>query len=367
MSDQELEKKVKPEELIQAEKFMEEGEFNKALKLLNVFDKKNGIQHYDKLSCYQLKGQLLIWQGKYKEVIKISEDMYRFSQLYDYKLKSIDSLVLLSHIYTYQHDDDKALNIIKQAEKLLKEISQESSEALLDRGAHLIYCKGLIFAHKGDSVRALEYLKRSLSLREEIGNKQEIAQSLYSIAVFLAHNGKFVRAFDILKRSLTLATESNCLFYVGLCLNSIGSIYLWKGKFNRGLVNYKKSLAIFKKINNKLVISGLFNNISEIYDLKGELNRALEYLEHSLAMIEDIEVGRIKTTNLDTAIQIALEINDVKRAKKYFQKLKEINNKEDNKEINIIYIYNKALILKSSLLKSDQIRAKVLGNFMIYV
>ena len=148
MGKQELEKKVKPKEFIQAEKYIEEGEFDKALKLLNIFDKKNGIRHHDKLSCYYLKGQLLIWQGKYEEAIKISEEMYRLSQLYDYKLQSIDALVLLSHIYTYQYDDDKALNIIEQAEKILKKISLESPEPLLGRKAHLLYCQGLIFYHK---------------------------------------------------------------------------------------------------------------------------------------------------------------------------------------------------------------------------
>jgi tetratricopeptide (TPR) repeat protein len=358
MGEQELEKNVKPEELIQAEKLVEEGEFDKALKLLNTFDKKNRTPYNDKLSCYHLKGQLLIWQGKYEEAINISEEMYKFSQLYHYKLKSIDALILLSHIYSYQYDDDRALNIIKQAERLLKEISQESTKVFLDREAHLTYCKGLIFAHKGDLARALECLERSLTLREEIDNKQEIAQSLWTIARILTYNGKIDRAFDILERSLTVATESNSLFYIGAILNTIGTIYAWKGKVNRGLVNYEKSLAIFKKINNRLVINGLLNNISATYYQKGELNQALEYLDHGLALVEDVRIGRLNVNILDTAIQITLEINDIKRTREYFQKLEDINDREDNEEINYIYLCNKALILKSSSLKNDQIRAR---------
>ncbi|MFW9941551.1 MAG: tetratricopeptide repeat protein [Candidatus Thorarchaeota archaeon] len=358
MGEQELDKNVKPEELIQAEKKFEEGEFDKALKLLNIFDKKRGIHYYDKLSCYHLKGQLLIWQGNYEEAIKISEEMYKFSQLYDSKLKSIDALILLSHIHTYSYEDDKALNIIEQAEKLLKKISQESSKIFLGREAHLIYCKGLIFAHKGDLVRALEYLERSLTLREELGNKQEISQSLWTIARVFSYNGKFDRAFDILERSLPVATESNSLFYVGVILNTIATIEFWEGKLNRGLANYEKSLTIFKKINNKLIISGLFNNISGIYYQKGELDRALDYLDQGLALVEDLKIGRLKTNILDTAIRIALEINDVKRVQEYFQELEEINDQEDNEEINLIHLYNKALLLKSSSLKSDQIRAR---------
>ncbi|MFX1289961.1 MAG: tetratricopeptide repeat protein, partial [Promethearchaeota archaeon] len=217
----------------------------------------------------------------------------------------------------------------------------------------------LIFAHKGDLVRALEYLERSLTLREELGNKQEISQSLWSIGRILTYDGKIVRAFDILERSLTLATKSNSLFYVGAILNTIGTIEsFWEGKINRGLANYEKSLAIFKKINNNYAISGLLNNISGIYDRKGELNRALDYLDQSLAFVEVLKIVRPKINILDTAIQISLEIGDVKRAQEYFQKLDEINDQEDNEEINFIHLYNKASLLKLSSLKSDQIRAR---------
>lgn len=358
MGDPELEKEVKAEELIQAEKLIEEGKFDRVLKLLKIFDKKNSISNHDKLSCYHLRGQLLIWQGKYEEAIKICEEMYTFSQLCDYKLKSIDSLILLSHIYTYQHEDDKALNLVEKAEKLLKTISQESPELFLGREAHLLYCQGSIYFHKGDLTRALEYLERSLTLREEIGYKQEIAESYYTIARVLTYNGNFDRALNTLKRSLKLATESNSLFYIGLCYNTLGVIDIYKGKVNRSLANFEKALAIFKKFKNKKVISGLLNNMGGIYILKGEMNQALEYLEQSLELEKNFDIGYLKFSTLDTAIQIALEINDINRAQEYFQALEKINDQEDNEVINFVYLYNKALMLKASSRKSDQTKAK---------
>jgi tetratricopeptide (TPR) repeat protein len=356
MGEQELEKKVKPKELIQAEKLIEKGEFDKAKKLLIIFEKKKRIHNFDKLSCYYLRGQLLIWQGQYDKVINLSDEMYSLSRLHDYNLQSIDALILISYVYIYQNNDDKALKIMEEAEKLLNEISQESTNTLLQREAHFLYCHGLIYFHKGDVVRSLEYLERSATIRKKIGKKQEIAQSLWTIARILAYNGKLDRAFNILERSLTLAMESKSIFYIGLSHNSIGVIYLWKGELNQSIVHFEKSLAIFKKINNERIITGIQNNMAEMYYLKGESNRALEYLEQILAFNEDI--GRLKTNILDTAIHISLESNNVKRAQDYFKDLEEINDQEDNEEINYMYLYNKALILKSSSLKSDQIRAR---------
>ncbi|MFX1365957.1 MAG: tetratricopeptide repeat protein [Promethearchaeota archaeon] len=358
MGEQELEKKLKPEELVYAENFVEEGEFDKALKLLNIFEKKKNILYHDKLSCYHLMGQILIWKGNYEEAIKISEEMYNISQLYKYELQSIDALILLSHIYTYQYNDDMALDKINQSENLLEKVSKESSEILLKREAHLFYCKGLIYFHKGNIDQAFEYLERSLILRKELGNKQEIAESLYSMARILAYNGEFDRAFNILEHSLTFATESKSIFYMGLNYNTLGVIYLWKGKINQSLKNFEKSLAIFKKVKNNLVICGLLNNISEAYYLKGNLNQALNCLEHSLLLENDIDIGHLKISTLDTAIQFALEIKDTNRALEYFHELEKINDQEDSKKIKFIYLYNKALILKSSSLNSNQIRAR---------
>ncbi|MFX1349351.1 MAG: tetratricopeptide repeat protein, partial [Promethearchaeota archaeon] len=358
MGELELKKKSKPKEITQAEKYIEKGEFDKALKLLNIFDKKVGIQEHSKLSSYHLKCQLLIWQGRYKEAIKISEEMYRLSQLYDYKLQSIDALILLTHIYTYQFDDDKVLNLIDQAERLLKLIPQESTELRLRREAHLLYCQGLTFYHKGNKASALEYLERSAALREEIGNKQELAESLYSYGRILARDGEIDRALEYVERSLTLATESNNLFYKGMSYNTIGIISVFKGKIELCLAYLEKSLAIFKKIKNKYVIGGLLINLCETNYSKGDLKRALEYLEKNLVIASEIDIKRLKVNSLDTAILLALEINDIKHAEEYLQDIENINNQEDSEEINFIFLYNKALILKMSSLKSDQIRAK---------
>jgi tetratricopeptide (TPR) repeat protein len=358
MGELELEKKIKPEEIIQAVKYIEEGVFDEAIKLLNIFTKKNGISHYDKLSCYHLWGQILFWQGKHEEAIKISEEMYRLSQLYDYKLQSIDALILLSHNYTYTFQDDKALKIIEQAKNLLKKISQEPSEVILAREAHLFYCQGLTFIHKSDFTQAFKYLERSATLREFLGNKQELAESLYSIGRFLTRDGKKKRGLEYVERSLALATESNNLFYKGVSYNTIGVINAFEGKINQSIANLERSLAIFKKIKNKSVIAGLLTNLSETYYLKGDITRALDYLEQSLAIDKEIDVEHLKLSSLDTGIHFALELNDINRARKYFQEIERIHDLEDSEETDFIYLYNKALILKSSSLKSEQIRAK---------
>ncbi len=357
MDDRNLKSKIKYQEFIQAEKWIKQAEFDKALKLLHNFEKKSNIDNYDKFSCYYLKGKLLIWQGRYEEAIKTSQELFKLSQLFGYDLQSIDALILLTHIYAYRFEDDKALETIKKIENMLKKVSNVSPVLLFRRKAHLFYCQGIIDFHKDNLDRALGNLERSIALREEIGDKQDLAESFYTLGRFHAYNGKFDRALEYVERSLSLAKESKCMFYLGLSYNTLGTISMFKGKLDQGLMNFEKSLAIFKKIKNILVIGGLYNNMSIAYDLKGESRRALEYLEQSIAIDKTIDIERLKINTLDTAIQMALEINDVNRAQLFFQDLKKIKNQQEDEQINFIYLYNKALLLKSSSHKSDQIRS----------
>ncbi len=351
---------AKPKEFVQVENFIEEGEYDKALELLDFFEKKIGIQHYDKLSCYHLKGQLLIWQGRYDEAIKTIEVMYNLAKSYDYTLQLIDALILLTHIYTYQYKHDKVIKIILEIEKLFKTIPQDSLSFLIGKKAHLLYCQGLVSFHEGDSIKAFDYLEGSIALRERVDNKQELAESLYSTGRFLVYDGELDRGLKLVERSLKIAKESKNMFYVGLCYNTIGGINFYRGNIDKSLEYCEKSLVIFKKIKNRLVIGGLFNNLSGLYQIKGDFVRALEYIEKSLEIDKSINIEPLKISTLDTAIQIAIEINDITRAQIYFQDLEKINNQESNENVNLIYLYNKALILKSSSLKSDQIKASEL-------
>ncbi|KKL58744.1 hypothetical protein LCGC14_2222280, partial [marine sediment metagenome] len=63
MDEEQLIEKKKPEEVIRAEKFIEEGKLDEALTLLKNYEQKEGLNHYDKASCHLLQYQILFWQG----------------------------------------------------------------------------------------------------------------------------------------------------------------------------------------------------------------------------------------------------------------------------------------------------------------
>ncbi|KKL82894.1 hypothetical protein LCGC14_1980170, partial [marine sediment metagenome] len=78
MNDQKV--KEKPEEFSRAEQLSDEGKLDDTLTLLNNYEQKEGLTRYDKASCHLLQCQILFWQGKYKELIKLAEQAYKESE-----------------------------------------------------------------------------------------------------------------------------------------------------------------------------------------------------------------------------------------------------------------------------------------------
>jgi len=83
---------------------------------------------------------------------------------------------------------DEASDLIKQGEELIKTIPQELTKAYKQREAYLALIKGWFYTRKRshkDADLALKHLEHSLALREELGIKHEIAESLTHLAFAL--------------------------------------------------------------------------------------------------------------------------------------------------------------------------------------
>ncbi len=126
MNDQKV--KEKPEELIRAEKLIDEGKLDEAHTLLNNYEQKEGLTYHDKASCHLLQCQIPLWQGKYKELIKHAEQTHKESEGLENSFLKVDSLLLMVPALTRFGKFDEAFDLITQGEELITTIPQELSK-----------------------------------------------------------------------------------------------------------------------------------------------------------------------------------------------------------------------------------------------
>jgi len=352
-------------QLIQAEKLIEACKLDEALEILNDLVQLEGNNIQQKVSYQLRKGQILLWQAKYEEAIRLGKEIFKENQKLNKKLHSVDGLILVVRGLIVAEKLDDVLVIIEQAESILKSISQLSQNDLMQRKVHITVYRGWIYFQKGDIELAQKCMKWTIGLQKELGITPQIILAHITMAMIMNFaKSEFNLALEYIKKAMSLAVEIKNHFWIALSHLEFGNIYGDIGEFDLSIEHSTKSLIIFKKINSKKWIATLLNNIGYTKGIIGEYDLALEYLEQSLNLYEQVASMAIEGC-LDSLIFVSLEKGDIVRAKQYFQRLEILYNQKKDRNIRLLYLYNKALISKLSSRIRDKAKAEELFKQVI--
>ena len=348
----------KPKELSDVGQLIDKGKLEEALQKLNKLEEKEDLTSYDKISCHILKSSLKFELGNYKDALKFAEQACRESQeLRDY-LHLFDAYNVKTFVIHWGFGwTDKALDLIAKSEDLLKTLSQEPPIELKKREAFLAFNKGYAYLEKCDMTSAIENMKRSLKLREEIGNEKEIGLSFGQLGAFyLLYKGDWNQALKYNEKAYELARKTDFKYLISLSLWRFGLLYDIKGDLARSLKYFKQSLELSKEMNHKFLITEGFHGIGWIYQGQGDFDRALEYYEKCLEIKE--EMGQDEFSVLDTLFYLCIIKKDLGRAQHYFDRMKQLQDQEKAWLVEIFLRLDKALLMKMSPIASKQAKAK---------
>lgn len=349
-------------ELIKARKLIDDGKLDEAITLLNNYQQKEGLNRHDKSSAHLLQCQILFWQGKLKELIKNTEEMYEESKDLEVNFSIVDNLFIMIYALITMDMLDNVFDLIKQGEELLELIPQKLTKAYKQREAYLAFIKGCYYNRKRNpdyADLALKYLGNSLLIREELGIQNEISESLKQIAWnLLIFKGEMNRALKYGKQSLILAKENRNKYYIASSFHVLGLIYASLGDYDGCIEVNEKGLALFKELNNKYGMTLILNNLSFDYKMKGDLDHALECIEQAMRLNRDLGALRTLVVNHDFLIQILIERGDLERAQQSLNEFKRLNTQLKSKSLGLWYLLDKALLLKVSLNAHDRGKAE---------
>jgi CHAT domain-containing protein/tetratricopeptide (TPR) repeat protein len=146
---------------------------------------------------------------------------------------------------------------------------------------------GNVHYFQDDYAQALDYYQRSLKLSEEAGNKQDIAGGSMNIGTINALRGNYVQALDYFQKALKMAEELGNKQLIASAFNSVGNIYKAQGAYAQALESYQKSLKLAEETRHTLLIGHLLNNIGNVYQSQRNAVQALEYHGKSLKLAEE--------------------------------------------------------------------------------
>jgi len=103
------------------------------------------------------------------------------------------------------------------------------SKGVKKQMADALGTQGVSLQNRGDYASAIDYYTRSLTIREEIGDKQGTASSLNNIGSNYHEQGNYASAIDYYTRSLTIYEELENKKGIASSLGNIGLIYYEHG------------------------------------------------------------------------------------------------------------------------------------------
>ncbi|MFX1569110.1 MAG: tetratricopeptide repeat protein [Promethearchaeota archaeon] len=351
-------------ELTRAEQLFDDGKLEKALEILNDETQYQGLNPQQKSYFQNLKGFVLTYLNHSEEVIKLGEHIFNEGQKLNEHLQSFDGLYFNIVGLSIYEKYDEAKRIIEKAESEFKLLSNLSKKVMIQRKARLNLLKAFIHYNEGNLDLAERYLEWTFNLQKELGTSFEIVWANAILGqIMLLGKRRTNFAMEYFQKALSLAKEIKFNHYwLGMCYGFIAITYQTTGEIDKSLEHYFKALKVTKGFKSSQWTAALYNNIGNTYLEMGEYDLALEYLEKNLN-IKEIQPSFYRAGIggcLDSLIYVALEKGDIKLAQKYFQHLEIIHNQTSDSQLDFIYKYNKALMLKRSSRIRDKVKAEEL-------
>jgi tetratricopeptide (TPR) repeat protein len=195
----------------------------------------------------------------------------RIENSYSNDTAIIKTLNSLGYEY-YSIKPDSTLLSAERAADLSRRINYKIGEGAAYNVA------GIGYWVNGELDKAMEYHLKSLKIREDIGDKNGIAQSLSNIGMLC--NGE--QALEYYNKSLRITDEIGDERGSGATAQKIGIIYWNKGEYDKALSYYEKSLKVAKKFDDRKVIAAGLTNIGMVFGKKGEIAKELKYFFEGL-------------------------------------------------------------------------------------
>ncbi|MFQ5980583.1 MAG: tetratricopeptide repeat protein [Candidatus Heimdallarchaeota archaeon] len=318
--------------LWRAEKLMRQGNVDAARPLIDALEKEAAaLPSEAHLTWKLLKSHLLITTGDFEASHQLAEAVQQASLERGQPLQAVDAGIVMAEALEELGKFAEDANAIAEGEQLLTTVTDEPPGALAQRKASFIHLRGRNCLFKGEMDQALVYFQQSLTIRQELGTKHDIAVSLRNIGVMHGYKGDVEQALAYHQEALKLFQEVGNKYRVAWCLTNIGGYHQEKGEFEHALEYAQQGLALFQELGNKKMVAYSLGGVGGIYSAKGELTRALDYFQQQLAIAEELGSKRLLSDCLAAIGRLYLHRGDVDRALEYAQQYLAIGQELDNK------------------------------------
>jgi tetratricopeptide (TPR) repeat protein len=187
---------------------------------------------------------------------------------------------------------------------------------------------GVVSWRCGELANAMEYFRRSLAIRKELGDRQAVADALNNLGIIFWRLGDLKQAEEHYRWSFDIRQEIGDPREIAMSLTNLGIVYWQRGELAKAEKFLQRSLALKKTIGDPQTIAESRYQLVQTFLLQNALEAASTEVEelsqlHEANQLPDITVkyclanGRLKqkTRNFASAL------NQFERAKRLAEEI----------------------------------------------
>ncbi len=365
-------------QFIQIEELSNQGKYEEALKEISIIEQSGQMPDNDLLTVKYLKSNLYNNLMKHEDALEVTRQLQEESKALGNHLRELDAIINAIKAFQGLNKVDQGMEKVVEGEKLVEELSQKSLTGVKERKASIFLAKGRLYYDRKELDLAQNSFKESLSLREELEDKEGIAWAQYHLGLVDKNKEEFDQALELLQDCLHVFNTIGNRLGIAWSNYQLGAGHLWKGDLNIAQEYLQKSLDIFEEIRSSSGIAWSTNRLGVAHNYKGNLGLAQEYYQKSLIIFKKIKDHDGISGTLNNIGTIFFSKGEPDQAIKYFQRVLKIDEKRGYENIgkvlnNIgesyrdmgnfrlaIDYFEKALHSSRTIKRSDGLTAEVL-------
>ena len=184
-----------------------------------------------------------------------------------------------------------ALNEYAEAEAILDTVilfAKETDDQFSLGAAYYYY--GSFYSDRGDYKTCVEYVKKSIKIREKIKDEQGLAACYAFLGLCYSHLDNYLLGIDYIQKSIQIRERIKDKRGLANSYLTMYKVYYELGEIDKALESELKSLSICKELGDLQCLSGRYTNIGQIYQKKGQYKEALEFHFRALQLSKKVQI-----------------------------------------------------------------------------
>lgn len=374
------------------------GELKEGLEELEQIEQSKKIIEFNSLQVKLLKIKILTLLTELGQAQELVTEVFGAGQRLNSEIICLDALILQIDIHILLKQFEQASKLIKQFETMIEASQSLNSHDQIKKLGQIALLKSRFYREIVDLTSATEYSTKALDYFNQIDYKWGMIEALTFLYQFHYLLGNHKKSLELCEKGAELCNKfGNKLilggFYVGMA-NALSGM----GQIRRAISFYLKAKKFAEEIQNDSLLCRVLGNLGGIYNKIGEPKTAIKLLDQCRTISQQIgdksvlafslrvlgisyqllgEFDQAKKVFLESIslypkigdylgaetarfflFLLALELNSIDQAKKYYEKIKRFVIANPSPGVLLFEKFMQAMLLKASSRPRDKFKAQ---------